>query len=478
MPGTDPAPHGKMGLAGTGPGAQNSSAHNQQRRAADPAVAAETTGAKPEGEMMSDTPHEPRPGTEDETGKPGDSAAAPSPAPAGALPPAGPAAAPETTLRPTPGRADAAADERADAVPAIASTTGARRGVRRIALLALALLAAVVAWTVLADRHAPGTSRGAISAYVAQIAPRVPGRVTEVLVADNAIVEPGAPLFAVDERPYEIAVERARVQLEQATQAIQASSAQLASAQAQVAKARAAAELANDAAARTRTLHERGIVAKARLDADENTANQANAALEAAEASAESARAQLGSTGIDNTQIRAAELALEQAQYDLISTTVTAPRPGVVTNLRLTPGQFAAAGTPVMTFIDADAVWIIADLRENQLVNVDPGDKVTIAFDADPGHIYAGTVESIAWGINPGRNEAGGLPVNAPSTQWFEPARRMPVRITVDGGIDAFPKKARLGGKVSVVIHASGASPVAAIAGLGQRIGSYLSALY
>lgn len=361
--------------------------------------------------------------------------------------------------------------------PLVADT--ARRRVRRIAFLVVALLGVIVAWTVLADRYAPGTSRGAISAYVAQIGPRVPGRVTEVAVADNAVVEPGAALFSVDERPYEIAVERARVQLEQAAQAIQASSAQLASAQAQVAKARSAAELANDAAARTRTLHERGIVAKARLDADENTASQANAALAAAEASAESARQQLGSTGAENTQIRTAELALEQAQYDLISTTVTAPRRGVVTNLHLTPGQFAAAGTPLLTFIDADAVWITADLRENQLLNVDPGDTVSIAFDADPGRIYAGTVESIAWGINPGRNEVGGLPVNAPSTQWFEPARRMPVRITLDGGIEAFPKKARLGGKVSVLIHAEGASnPVSAVAGLGQRFGSLLSALY
>ena len=369
-----------------------------------------------------------------------------------------------------------------DAPPAAASplvADTARRRVRRIAFLVIALLGVIIAWTVLADRYAPGTSRGAISAYVAQIGPRVPGRVTEVAVADNAVVEPGAALFSVGERPYEIAVERARVQLEQAAQAIQASSAQLASAQAQVAKARSAAELANDAATRTRTLHERGIVAKARLDADENTASQANAALAAAEASAESARQQLGSTGAENTQIRAAELALEQAQYDLISTTVTAPRRGVVTNLHLTPGQFAAAGTPALTFIDADAVWITADLRENQLANVDPGDVVTVAFDADPGRIYHGTVESIAWGINPGRNEVGGLPVNAPSTQWFEPARRMPVRITLDGGIEAFPKKARLGGKVSVLIHANGTgNPVSAVAGFGQRVGSLLSALY
>ena len=182
--------------------------------------------------------------------------------------------------------------------------------------------------------------------------------------------------------------------------------------------------------------------------------------------------------GSENPSVKSAQLALEQAEFDLLSTKVIAPRRGVVTNLRLAPGQFVGAGQPALTFIEDEGVWITADLRENQLVEVDAGDRVTMVFDAAPGQVFGGRVESLGWGINPGRSEAGGLPINAPSTQWFEPARRMPVRIELDGGMDAWPRKARVGGNVSVVVHATGGGVVSTLASGLQRIQSWLTALY
>ena len=118
--------------------------------------------------------------------------------------------------------------------------------------------------------------------------------------------------------------------------------------------------------------------------------------------------------------------------------TVTAPTRGVVTNLQLAIGQFAAAGSPVMTFFDSRGAWITADLRENQIGNIEPGDEVEILFDAMPGQTFRGRVHSIAWGIDPGRTSAGGLMQNRPENQWFEPARRMPVHIELEGGMQAW----------------------------------------
>lgn len=83
-----------------------------------------------------------------------------------------------------------------------------------------------------------------------------------------------------------------------------------------------------------------------------------------------------------------------------------------------------------MTFIDAEGAWVTVDLRENQLQNIDPGDTAHLLFDAVPGRIFAGRVQSIAWGINPGRNVQGGLVVSQPSDRWFEPTRRIPVRMS------------------------------------------------
>ena len=346
------------------------------------------------------------------------------------------------------------------------------------ALIILIVTALIAGWYAASDRHAPSSSRAIVSANVVQIAARVPGRVTEIFVRDNEIVPSGSVLFQIDERPFVLAVERARVQLEQATQSLDASSAQLLATYAQVAQARAALENVRSANARAEILAERGVIADARLETSRTQLANAEANLEAAEAQSESAERSLGVMGSENPLVKAAQLALEQAEFDLLSTKVIAPRRGVVTNLRLAAGQFVGAGQPALTFIEDEGVWITADLRENQLVKVDAGDRVTMVFDAAPGQVFDGTVESLGWGISPGRSEAGGLPVNAPSTQWFEPARRMPVRIELDGGMDAWPRKARVGGNVSVVVHATGDGVVSTLASGLQRIQSWLTALY
>lgn len=348
-----------------------------------------------------------------------------------------------------------------------------------VLLVVLMLIGGILYWTVASDHHAPGSSRGIVSANVAQISPRVSGRVIAVETEDNAILEAGAVLFRIDPRPFEIAVESARASLAQAVQGVAASSAQLEAVQAQVAQARVAAEDARATATRTASLFERGITTAAARDQAQAALDTAEAALAAAEANAEGARQQLGSSDASNPQIRSAELALEQAEYDLLGTTVVAPSRGVVTNLHMTAGQFINAGAAGITFINSDAVWITADLRENQLVNVVSGDRVTMTFDAVPGRVFDGHVESIAWGINPGRSEAGGLPVNTPASQWFEPARKMPVRIVLDGGMEAWPRGARLGGKVGILIHPEGGSHwVTGVAAFFQRLGSHISAFY
>ena len=93
----------------------------------------------------------------------------------------------------------------------------------------------------------------------------------------------------------------------------------------------------------------------------------AEAQVQRAQASLEQARQALGPKGADNPQIRDALAALEQARLDLARTTLRAPGDGVVTNLQLNIGQFAAAGQPALTFLDARLVWLQAFVRENSL---------------------------------------------------------------------------------------------------------------
>ncbi|WP_249777984.1 HlyD family secretion protein [Pontivivens nitratireducens] len=384
----------------------------------------------------------------------------------------------ETSPPPSNPSKPVAQDMPTDTGPEIAEPES-KKPIFLVLAIVLVLLSGIVTWTVASDHYAPGSSRGIVSASVVQVAPRVSGRIIAIEVHDNAILDTGDAMFRIDPRPFELAVERAQASLAQVVQGVDASSAQIEAAQAQIAQARANADTARTSAERSAALFERGIVSGAARDQAQANLAAAEAALHAAQATAESARLQLGAAGEGNPQIRAAELALEVAEYDLLSTVARAPGPGVVTNVHLGLGQFVGTGSPTMTFIDGEAVWITADLRENQLVNVQPNDRVTLVFDAIPGQIFEGHVESLGWGINPGRSEVGGLPVNTPISQWFEPARKMPVRIVLEGTTHTWPRQARLGGKVNVLIHPDGGTHfVTRTAAFFQRIGSWTTALY
>lgn len=359
------------------------------------------------------------------------------------------------------------------------TTPPARNPAPKIAIVGVLLLLAMVVLYAMTDRIAPSSSRGIVSAHVVQIAARVPGEVTEVMVEDDAVVQAGDALFVLDTRPFDLALAQAKANLTSTTQGIDASSASLVAAQAAVTQARTALDTTRAEADRTFRLEERGIAATAQGDAARGQVADGEARLATAEANLESARRQLGPEGENNPAILAAEAQLERAQYDLASTTVRAPHFGVVTNVLLSAGQFLGAGNPALTFIDAGAAWVTVDLRENQLQRVKAGDPVHLLFDAVPGQIFEGRVQSIAWGINTGRDNQGGLVVNQPTNRWFEPARRIPVRVELTSGMEGWPEQVRVGGKVHAVVFANGTgNPLAWLARGLQRARSFTSYLH
>ncbi|HEY6611702.1 MAG TPA: biotin/lipoyl-binding protein, partial [Pseudomonas sp.] len=109
------------------------------------------------------------------------------------------------------------------------------KGVRWVVgLIVLSLL-----WYLLADRFTPYTQQARVQAFVVPVAAEVAGRVTKVLVRDNQMVEAGEVVFEVDPGQYQIAVERARADLESTRRQIAASTAGIDSAQASLRAAQA-----------------------------------------------------------------------------------------------------------------------------------------------------------------------------------------------------------------------------------------------
>jgi multidrug resistance efflux pump len=112
-----------------------------------------------------------------------------------------------------------------------------------------------------------------------------------------------------------------------------------------------------------------------------------------------------------------------------------------------------------LSFLETGPRWISADLRENQLGNVRPGQDATIALDALPGKLFRGKVSSVGWGVSQGDEVPSGQLSTMPKEQgWVRDPQRFPVRILVLGdevkkaGIDV----GRSGAQANVIIYTSG----------------------
>lgn len=345
----------------------------------------------------------------------------------------------------------------------------------KVAVVILSAILLLTAWFSAADKLAPYSGKGYVSANTTLIAPRASGQVETVFVKDNQYVRQGDPLFALDSKPFDLAVRQAEANLTLAKQNIEMNRAALSAMEARVVNATAALEQAKSDAERVRALFERGAATKTRADVADATLIAAIATAQIAQSDFERARLSVG--GEHNPTLDAARTQLEQAKLNRTFATVTAPTSGHVTNLRLTPGQFVPVGGHAMTFIATDELWISIDLRENQLTNVDAGDPVSLMFDASAGELFKGVIESVAWGIDTGRTAANGLPQNKASTRWFEPARTIPVRIALKD--NDWPEKVRVGSKVTAVVFTKGEDGLIPLIGQTlHRLQSHISYIY
>jgi multidrug resistance efflux pump len=331
---------------------------------------------------------------------------------------------------------------------------------RRWTLVILVLFVVLFGWTLIADRLTPYTSDASVRAFVVRTVPEVSGKVIEVGVRDNQIVRAGDLLYRIDPTPFRIAVERAEAKLAAAGQAVGASTAAVDEAQAQLVQELAQRDNVREQAARVFELVRTGVYAKSKGDQAQSELGTAEAQVQRAQASLEQARQALGPKGADNPQIREALAALEQSRLDLTRTTLLAPGDGVVSNLQLNIGQFAAAGQPALTFLDARLVWLQAFLRENSLEYISPGTRAEVVLDVLPGRVLPARVESLGWGVGEGDvDPTTGLPKTRQNTGgWLAPAQRFPVQLAFEtaGGP---PRGVRYNARASVILY-TGEHPV------------------
>jgi len=92
--------------------------------------------------------------------------------------------------------------------------------------------------------------------------------------------------------------------------------------------------------------------------------------------------------------VRLAELDLERAR-------IRAPFAGIVTDIKISPGENISTGQELFTLVDISAIKVRAGVLESEVGKMKAGREVDIRFPAYPGRIFKGTIQAVSPVVNP-----------------------------------------------------------------------------
>ncbi|MEN8117213.1 MAG: HlyD family secretion protein [Bacteroidota bacterium] len=345
----------------------------------------------------------------------------------------------------------------------------------KLSLITVILAIFIFIWNVLSDRHTPNTDQARVKGLMLPVAPMVNGYITDVKVSLHSNVELGDTLFIIDAKPYEIAVKVAESNLEKAIQSVDAGESSLKSATARLSRAKVKLDRATKNWNRTQRViaENEGALSEADIDRSEASYLDAKEQVKSAEAELQRQKDALGPLTDENPSIKAAINQLEKAEFDLAYTAVIAPSDGIIESFNIEPGYFAAAGHSLVSLISNDKIWVQANLKENNLSNVELGDRVEIIFDIDPGKVFNGKLTSIAYGVSVDQTRPGSLPKVTSSQGWLRDPQRFPVIIEIEN--DGIKEKLRQGSQAEIVIYTGKKPLLNFLARMRIRIMSKLS---
>ncbi|HET6521424.1 MAG TPA: HlyD family efflux transporter periplasmic adaptor subunit [Geminicoccaceae bacterium] len=261
---------------------------------------------------------------------------------------------------------------------------------------ALALLAALS--VAACDARSDGTSfQGYVVADPVLVGPEEAGRLVALAVEEGGRVAEGGALFALDGALEEAERNEAGARLAEARatladlRARQQRPEEMEVLRARKRRAEADLALAASELERRRELFERGVISRARLDEAQATyqRDQAIAAETGEEIEAARLPARADRIAAAEAAVAAAEAALARAEVRLERRRVAAPAAGVVRDVYYRPGEFVAAGQPVVALLPPERLRVRFFVPEPILSSVALGQAMAVTCDGCPPGLRA-----------------------------------------------------------------------------------------
>jgi len=244
--------------------------------------------------------------------------------------------------------------------------------------------------------HHSGVFQGYAEAEFVYVAPPVAGRLELLGVARGDVVDAGRLLFELDPEPERSALRAAEEQFAAAqarladlTKGLRPT--EIAALEAQLERAKADAELAENDWKRFMQLQEERVISPEEMDRARTRRDAALASLASLQADLETAR--LGAREDEiiaaTAELGAREAARDQAAWAVDQKRQSAPVAAVVDDTLYRPGEWVAAGRPVVSLLPPGNLKIRFFVPEPELASIRVGDSVRISCDGAPEGLTA-----------------------------------------------------------------------------------------
>jgi len=268
---------------------------------------------------------------------------------------------------------------------------------KKPAMIVAGIVAAILVAFYMLDAYThEETDDAYVTGHLHNVAPRIAGQVTKVLVDDNQLVHEGDVLVELDPMEYTAITE----------------------------------------------------AAKANLDVAQSNYDRLQPLIATHAIAPEDVDKARGTLDSDLAQY---ELAKLQIDYS----TIRAPATGYVGRKNVEVGNRVSSGQTLLVVVEPE-LWIIANFKETQLAHMRRDQPVKISIDSIPDKVFDGTVDSFSPATG---NEFALLPADNSTGNFTKIVQRVPVKILFNAdSVVGFEKRIRAG--ESAVVKVALTKPV------------------